>query len=47
MPFADWGSIFDPTTVATAIADRLVYHSEIMILEGSSYRKRSRKINPS
>jgi DNA replication protein DnaC len=47
LPFADWGTIFDSTTVATAIADRLVYNSEILILEGSSYRKRSRKINPS
>lgn len=47
LPFADWGSIFDSTTVATAIADRLVYNSEILILEGSSYRKRSRKTNQS
>ena len=39
-PFAQWGEIFDSTTVATAIADRLVYNSEILILEGSSYRKR-------
>ena len=39
-PFADWGQIFDSTIVATAIADRLVYHSEILILEGSSYRKK-------
>jgi DNA replication protein DnaC len=39
-PFAQWGEIFDNTTVATAIADRLVYNSEILILEGSSYRKR-------
>jgi len=38
--FAQWGEIFDNTTVATAIADRLVYNSEILILEGSSYRKR-------
>ena len=43
LPFADWATIFDSTTVATAIADRLVYNSEILILEGSSYRKRSRK----
>lgn len=42
LPFADWGKIFDSTTVATAIADRLVYNSEILILEGSSYRKRSK-----
>ena len=39
-PFAQWGEIFDNTTVATAIADRLVYNSEILVLEGSSYRKR-------
>ena len=42
LPFADWGKIFDSTTVATAIADRLVYNSEILILEGSSYRKRAK-----
>ena len=40
LPFADWGKIFDSTTVATAIADRLVYNSQILILEGSSYRKK-------
>jgi len=39
-PFAQWGEIFDNTTVATAIADRLVYNSEVLILEGPSYRKR-------
>lgn len=41
LPFAKWGDIFDGTTVATAIADRLVYNSEILIMEGDSYRKRS------
>lgn len=41
-PFAQWGEIFDNTTVATAIADRLVYNSEVLILEGSSYRKREK-----
>jgi len=41
-PFAQWGEIFDNTTVATAIADRLVYNSEVLILEGSSYRKRNK-----
>jgi DNA replication protein DnaC len=40
LPFAKWGNIFDGATVATAIADRLVYNSEILILEGKSYRKR-------
>jgi DNA replication protein DnaC len=38
LPFADWGQIFDSTTVATAIADRLVNNSEVIIMEGPSYR---------
>ena len=42
LPFAEWGKIFDSTTVATAIADRLVYNSEVLIMEGSSYRKRTK-----
>ena len=43
LPFAAWGKIFDSTTVATAIADRLVFNSEVLILEGESYRKKTRK----
>ncbi|MCP4233146.1 MAG: ATP-binding protein [Aestuariibacter sp.] len=42
LPFSAWGKIFDSTTVATAIADRLVYNSEILVLEGTSYRKREK-----
>lgn len=45
LPFAQWGNIFDGTTVATAIADRLVYNSQVLILEGESYRKRSTRLN--
>jgi len=45
LPFADWANIFDSTTVATAIADRLVYNSQVLILEGPSYRKRPKKEN--
>jgi len=40
LAFADWGKIFDSTTVATAIADRLVHRSEVLILEGTSYRRK-------
>ncbi|MEW6328044.1 MAG: ATP-binding protein [Thermodesulfobacteriota bacterium] len=40
LPFADWGKIFDSTTVATAIADRLVHRSEVLILGGTSYRRK-------
>ena len=45
LPFAAWGKIFDSTTVATAIADRLVYNSEVLVLEGESYRKKTRNKN--
>jgi len=41
LPFAQWENVFDSTTVATAIADRLVYNSEILVLEGPSHRKRN------
>jgi DNA replication protein DnaC len=40
LPFAEWGTVFDSTTVATAIADRLGHNSEVLILGGSSYRRK-------
>jgi len=40
LPFTDWGNIFDSTTAATAIADRLVCNSDVLILGGSSYRRK-------
>jgi len=40
--FAEWGNIFDNTTVATAIADRLVHNSEVIIMEGPSYRTKNK-----
>jgi DNA replication protein DnaC len=42
LPFADWGQVFDSTTVATAIADRLVHNSEVLILRGTSYRRKQK-----
>ncbi|MFC1534979.1 ATP-binding protein [Thermodesulfobacteriota bacterium] len=45
LSFAEWGKIFDSTSVATAIADRLVYNSEVIILEGPSYRKKPKGKN--
>jgi DNA replication protein DnaC len=42
LPFAEWGKVFDSTTVATAIADRLVYNSEVLILGGNSYRRKEK-----
>jgi DNA replication protein DnaC len=40
LSFAEWGNIFDSTTAAAAIADRLVSNAEVLILGGSSYRKK-------
>ena len=42
LPFAEWGNVFDSTTVATAIADRLVHNSEVLILGGESYRRKQK-----
>jgi DNA replication protein DnaC len=38
-PFSEWGNILFNTTIATAIADRLVENSEIFLLGGLSIRK--------
>lgn len=40
--FSDWGNILFNTTIATAIADRLVENSEIFLLGGDSLRKASK-----
>jgi len=44
--FSDWGNILYNTTIATAIADRLVENSEIFLLGGESLRKGNRNPNP-
>src|ERR687883_306041 len=44
--FSDWGNILFNTTIATAIADRLVENSEIFLLGGDSLRKASKNPNP-
>src|SRR6516164_8694939 len=40
--FSEWGNILYNTTIATAIADRLVENSEIFLLGGDSLRKASK-----
>jgi DNA replication protein DnaC len=45
-PFSDWGNILFNTTIATAIADRLVENSEIFLLGGDSLRKANRNSAP-
>jgi DNA replication protein DnaC len=42
LPFADWGKVLASTSVATAIADRLVHNSEVLILGGTSYRSKQK-----
>jgi DNA replication protein DnaC len=44
--FSDWGNVLYNTTIATAIADRLVENSEIFLLGGDSLRKSNSKSNP-
>lgn len=43
LPFKDWGKIFNnDITLASAVADRLVHHAEVITIEGDSYRVKSR-----
>lgn len=44
--FSDWGNILYNTTIATAIADRLVENSEIFLLGGESLRKAGKNPAP-
>ena len=44
--FSDWGNILYNTTIATAIADRLVENSEIFLLGGDSLRKANKNPTP-
>lgn len=37
---ADWGEIFEDTTVAAAILDRLLHHATVVAIDGESYRMR-------
>jgi DNA replication protein DnaC len=40
--FSEWGNILYNTTIATAIADRLVENSQVFLLGGDSYRKQNK-----
>jgi DNA replication protein DnaC len=45
-PFSDWGNVLHNTTIATAVADRLVENSEIFLLGGHSLRKAKKNPTP-
>lgn len=36
--FKEWASVFNDATVAAAVIDRLAHHSEVVLIEGRSYR---------
>lgn len=38
MTFNKWGEVFNDNTLANAILDRLLHHSSIININGSSYR---------
>lgn len=42
-PFAEWGEVFPNAACVVSIVDRLVHHSEILVIEGESYRMREAK----
>ena len=41
--YADWGSIFGDSIIATAILDRLLHHSTTINIRGESYRLKDRR----
>jgi DNA replication protein DnaC len=38
-----WGQVFGDETIATAVLDRLLHHSHVLIVQGDSYRLRQKK----
>ncbi len=43
--FRDWGDIFGDKVIASAILDRLLHHSHVMNIKGSSYRLKDKMEN--
>lgn len=44
LAFAEWNTVFPNAACATALIDRLTHHSEIVPIEGESYRKREAEL---
>jgi DNA replication protein DnaC len=42
-PFAEWSDVFPNAACVVSIVDRLVHHSEILVIEGESYRMKEAK----
>lgn len=41
LPFARWDDVFGDQVVAAAMIDRIVHHTEVITLKGSSHRLRN------
>jgi len=42
-PFSKWGEIFGSVTLANAVLDRLLHHSEVISIKGPSYRLKDKR----
>lgn len=42
-PFAEWSEVFPNAACVVSIVDRLVHHSEILVIESESYRMKEAK----
>lgn len=42
-PFAEWHDVFPNAACVVSLVDRLVHHSEIVVIEGESYRMKEAK----
>ncbi len=42
-PFQEWGEVFPNAACVVSLVDRLVHHSEIIMIEGESYRLKEAK----
>ena len=42
-PFTEWGEVFPNAACVISIVDRLIHHSEIIVIEGESYRIKEAK----
>ena len=37
-PFSEWGDVFPTAACVVALVDKLIHHSEVIAIEGKSYR---------
>jgi len=42
-PFSEWGEVFPNAACVVSLVDHLIHHSEIIVLEGESYRMKEAK----